>query len=444
MKVMLAALILIGATCCQTCQADEVDRAGIGRDPMLYFHADAIDPAFGSVDLRNLAAGLIERRVGAAPPVTQWQSWFAVWVDHADLPASGMSPSGALPPVLGQYQILPDGARFLPRFPPVQGLKYRASVNLSGLLGSLAPTTRLTITFSLPQQDVMPSTVVDEVFPSADVLPENLLRFYVHFTAPMQRGQARDYIVLLGLDGQPVPAALFNAPVELWDPAMQRLTVLLDPGRIKRGVGPNVELGPPLRQGSQYTLVIDAGMVDAMGHPLRERFAKSFQVAAAIRKAVDPRRWKVYPPASGTRQPLTLLFPAPLDRALLSRLVRVVAPDERPITGDIVIDENETRWAFMPISDWESRPYRIEIDTSLEDVSGNSVAVPFDVAARNDSKAYDAARRVSLLLIPCPDKEPAACKEGSNGASDRRHRHKAEKTNNARAQRCDMTNRISQ
>jgi hypothetical protein len=140
-------------------------------------------------------------------------------------------------------------------------------------------------------------------------------------------------------------------------------------------------------------------MVDAMGHPLRERFAKSFQVAGAIRKTVDPRQWKVYPPASGTRQPLTLLFPAPLDRALLSRLVRVVDADERLVTGDIVIDRNETRWAFIPMSDWESRPYRIEIDTGLEDVSGNSVAAPFDVDARNDSKSHDAARQVSLLFI---------------------------------------------
>jgi hypothetical protein len=411
MKVVLAAVILISATCRQPCQAGEVGRASVGRDPTLYFHADAHDPAFGSVDLRNLAAGLLERR---APLVAQWHSWFAVWVDQADLPASGMSPPTALPPVLGQYQMLPDGVRFSPRFPPVQGLKYRASVNLSGLLGGLAPTNRLTITFSLPRQDVIPSTVVDEVFPSGDVLPENLLRFYVHFTAPMQQGQARNHIVLLGLDGQPVPAALFNAPVELWDPAMQRLTVLLDPGRIKRGVGPNVELGPPLRQSSQYTLVIDTGMVDAIGHPLRERFAKSFQVATAIRKAVDPRRWKVHSPASKTRQPLTLLFPAPLDHALLSRLVRVVDADERPVTGDIVIDNNETRWAFIPVSDWESTPYRIEIDTTLEDVCGNSVAAPFDVDARNDLKSHDAARQVSLPFIPCPDKE-LACKEGSNG-----------------------------
>jgi hypothetical protein len=414
MKALLVALIFIGATCGRTCLAEDPSRESIGRDPTLYFHADATDPAFGSVDVQNLAAGIIERRIGANPAVAQWESWFAVWVDRPELPASGMSPPGAPPPVLGRYEFLPDGARFSPHFPPTRGLKYRASVDLSALLGSLTPTTPLTITFSPPPDDAIPSTVVDEVFPSGDLLPENLLRFYVHFTAPMQRGQARDHIALLGPDGQPVTAALFNAPMELWDPAMQRLTVLLDPGRIKRSVGPNAELGPPLRQGSRYTLVIGAALIDAKGHPLRERFAKSFYVAAAIRKAVDPRLWKLVPPASGTRQPLTLMFPAPLDRALLSRLIRVVGDDRGPVSGDIAIDGNETRWAFTPKSDWQSRPYRIEIDASLEDVSGNSVAVPFDVDTRDDSESQEIEGNVSLPFIPCPDKE-WACRDGSNG-----------------------------
>lgn len=409
MKLVLTALILIGAMCCRAGFAGEAGRASIDGGPALSFHADSADPAFGSVDLRNLAAGAIAQWSGSDPSVAQWQSWFAVWVDQADLPAGGISLPDVLPPVLGHYEILPDRIRFSPRFPPVQGLKYRASVNLRALLGGLVPTTHLTIRFSLPLDDAIPSTAVDQVFPSGDVLPENLLRFYLHFTAPMQRGRARDHIVLLGPDGEPVPAAFFNAPMELWDPDIRRLTVLLDPGRIKRGVGPNVELGPPLRQGSQYTLVINAGMVDAVGHPLRERFAKTFQVAAAIRTAVDPRRWEVDPPASGTRQPLKLLFPGPLDRALLSRLVRVVDADQAPLAGDLAIDRNETRWVFTPISDWENRPYRVEIDTSLEDVSGNSVAAPFDVDANNDSKSHDPAKRVLLPFIPCPDKAPA-CK----------------------------------
>ena len=284
MRRVLVALAVAGTACGWNCLANEVGRADIGGAPMLYFHANAADPAFGSVDLQNLTVEMIARLRHADPSTAQWQSSFAVFVDQVDSPVDTLSPSESLPVILGQYQILPDGVRFTPRFPLVQGLKYRATADLSMRLGSLATADRWSLTFSLPPEAVTASTVVDRVFPSDDVLPENLLRFYVYFSAPMQRGQARDQIVLLGPDGQPVSAEFFNAPTELWDPAMERLTVLLDPGRIKRGVGPNLELGPPLQQGDRYTLVIGAHMIDAMGNPLRGSFTKS-----VWRRARDPQ-----------------------------------------------------------------------------------------------------------------------------------------------------------
>src|ERR1700741_2432210 len=99
-------------------------------------------------------------------------------------------------------------------------------------------------------------TEVTHIFPLSDVLPENLLRFYVCFSNSMQRGRASEDISLLDSDGQPVADALYRPPCELWDRRMQHLTVLLDPGRLKRWVGPNRELGPPLKAGQAYTLAV--------------------------------------------------------------------------------------------------------------------------------------------------------------------------------------------
>jgi hypothetical protein len=414
MRVALAALAVACAACAWNCLADAVGRAGISDEPMLYFHASAGDPAFGSVDLQNLSAGMVAQLRRADPSTAQWQSSFAVFVDQAGSPASALSPSENLPPILGQYQILPNGVRFTPRFPPLQGLKYHATADLSAVLGSLGPANRLSLAFSLPPAAVTASTVVDKVFPSGDVLPENLLRFYVFFSAPMQRGQARDQIVLLGPDGQPVSAAFFNAPTELWDPAMERLTVLLDPGRIKRGVGPNVELGPPLRQGDRYTLVIGTHMIDATGNRLRGTFAKSFRVAAANRKAIDPRQWIVTPPAGGTRQALALTFPAPLDQALLSRDIRIVGAGQKPVAGDIEIDQHETRWAFTPSAPWQAGLYHVEVGASLEDVSGNTIWAPFDVDERNSAASQSAQRQVRLPLTICPDKKTDLQRESND------------------------------
>jgi len=354
-KRLAAALTPIGAALGQISLVDGIDEAGNGRAPILRFHASSTNSACGSVDLQPLGREVMRQLRHADPSIAQWQKAFPVFVDDAEWPGSDASP-----PVLGRYELLPDGARFTPRYPLMKGLKYRASADLSVLLGlrDLEHSTPSPLVFSLPREPTVPSTVVDGIFPSSDALPENLLRFYVHFSAPMQSGGVQDHIVLLGSDGQPVAAAFLELTTELWDPAMRRLTVMLDPGRIKRGVGPNIELGAPLRQGDRYTLVIREGMRDAEGRPLLRSFSKSFRVTAAIREPIDPGRWTVDLPASGTRQALVLNFPTPLDHALLSHTIRVAAPDRaRSVVGRIELDREETRWAFTPSSAWVAGPY---------------------------------------------------------------------------------------
>mgnify|MGYP003346898067 CR=1 FL=1 len=79
------------------------------------------------------------------------------------------------------------------------------------------------------------TTLVTQIYPSADVLPENTLKFYVHFSAPMSRGHSYDHIRLLDEANRPVELAFLELAEELWSPDMLRLTLLMDPGRIKRG-----------------------------------------------------------------------------------------------------------------------------------------------------------------------------------------------------------------
>ncbi len=52
---------------------------------------------------------------------------------------------------------------------------------------------------------------VTEVYPSAAVLPENLLRFYIQFSAPMSRGEAYRRIKLLDAGGKPVDGRFSRA-----------------------------------------------------------------------------------------------------------------------------------------------------------------------------------------------------------------------------------------
>ncbi|MFD7944198.1 hypothetical protein [Streptomyces sp. NPDC059744] len=81
-----------------------------------------------------------------------------------------------------------------------------------------------------------------------------------------------------------MPASLLPVEYELWDAAHERLTVLLDPARIKRGLVGHVTNGYPLRSGESICLIVGPGFRDARGVPLR-RGGK-----AARRRAVVPGR----------------------------------------------------------------------------------------------------------------------------------------------------------
>jgi hypothetical protein len=224
---------------------------------------------------------------------------------------------------------------------------------------------------------------VEQVFPSSDLLPENLLRFYARFSHSMQRGWAEENVALLGPDGQPAPDVLYRPPVELWDRSMRHLTILLDPGRLKRGVGPNRELGPPLKPDCKYTLAIGSGMIDLSGHPLRENFHKRFRVTEAVRERIAVERWKLLPPTTNSQQPLVLMFPGPLDWAQLWRSIAIASEGGQPIDGRVAIDQGEKRWSFTPASTWITGSYVVRVAPGLEDVCGNSLLAAFDRPLRS-------------------------------------------------------------
>lgn len=307
-----------------------------------------------------------------------------------------------LPDVLGRYQVLEDGVRFVPHFPFERGLSYRASFDPRPL-GRPKFSEVLTHEFSFPRDEATVPTEVTRLFPAADDLPENLLRFYVCFSSPMQRGRAEAEISLLTSDGEPAPDVLYRAPVELWDRSMQCLTILLDPGRLKRGVGPNRKLGPPLKAGQMYMLAIGAGMTDISGGQLAKTVYKRFRVTDAVREPIAVERWQVVPPRAGSRQPLLLMFPRPLDWAMLAHAITIESTSEQSVDGRIEIDPHETRWRFTPTSTWVAGNYRIRIASTLEDVCGNSVTAAFDRPLRPGSSdlAYEAGSRSIPFHIPC-------------------------------------------
>ena len=113
-----------------------------------------------------------------------------------------------------------------------------------------------------------------KVYPSRDLLPENLLQFYIFFSAPMSRGEAYRRITLLDIaTGKIVDAPFLELDEELWSPDGTRFTLVFDPGRIKRGLKPREEVGPVLEAGKSYSLVIDRQWLDALGKLAQDRIS---------------------------------------------------------------------------------------------------------------------------------------------------------------------------
>ncbi len=305
----------------------------------------------------------------------EWQRLFSIYAEQGDL-LSDLN----LPPMLGAYAVEGAILRFMPQFPLTPGLRYRAVFHPGQLPGGgIEGKSIVAATFHMPRRRLEPTTVVSGVYPSAGVVPENLLKFYLYFSAPMSRGNSYDYIHLQDEAGKEVELPFLELDEELWDPAMRRLTLFIDPGRIKRGVRPLEEIGPSLQEGKRFTLVIDREWLDATETPFKETFRKSLKVGPPDREPPDPAQWKVQPPKPATRNQLTVQFPESMDYALARRVLRVMGGAGDLVDGTVQVEDEERRWAFVPSDPWRRGSYQLLIQTALEDLAGNSIGKPFEV-----------------------------------------------------------------
>jgi len=361
--------------------------------PKLVLHSEALQPESRCIDIENVEPDLLAALGDCAQVDQLLQSILRVRVVEPGAPEDDY-----LPDVSGRHEILPSGIRFIPHFPFESGVHYRASFD-AGPLGCSELTEVAILDFSFQGEMNTVLSHVEKVFPSDDALPENLLRFYVRFSCSMQRGRAEEHIKLLGPDGEPAPDVLYRPPVELWDLSMRHLTILLDPGRLKRGVGPNRELGPPLMQGREYTLVIGSGMVDSSGRPIRDGFHKRFRVTEPVRERIFVDQWKIIAPATESLEPVALMFPRPLDWALLYHAITIASEAGEPVEGRIAIEQGERRWSFKPKFPWAAGTYNVRIASSLEDICGNTPVGAFDRPFRAARHQFDDTSRRSIPFL---------------------------------------------
>jgi len=391
---------------------------------------DYKNPKAAAVEVVGLSANETDRLARVGWDESQWNALLAIYVapdgvapdgapagqneKPSDL-KDGKSPKDHLvtdrPAVLGTHRVAGGVLRFEPQYPLQPGLAYDVVLDLSRLPQAnaassasreanahetLSPIAPLTQRLQVPKPPTVATTIVEHVYPSANELPENLLKFYLHFSALMSRGEAYRRVHLLDSAGREVQWPFLELDEELWDPAGKRFTLFFDPGRVKRELVPRLEMGPALVEGKTYTLVIDKDWLDAAGNQLREPYRKEFHVVAPDDKPPTPDTWKITPPAARTSTPLEVVFPEALDHALLMRQLWVENERGEVVAGSNKTVEAETRWQFTPETEWQAGKYRIQVDTTLEDLAGNSIGRPFEVDVFNSVERRVEPKRVAV------------------------------------------------
>jgi len=194
----------------------------------------------------------------------------------------------------------------------------------------------------------------------------------------MSLGSASGHVQLFDEHERVVEDPFLPLDVDLWNDNRTRYTVLFDPGRVKRGILPNEEMGRALAAGRRYTLVVDDGWRDAAGQKLAAPFRRNFRAGPPADYALDPQQWRIEAPLAETRDPLLVTFPASLDHELIQRALTVLLNGER-VTGDVQTNVGETRWLFSPAAPWRAGDYQLHAASILEDVAGNRIGRPFEV-----------------------------------------------------------------
>jgi hypothetical protein len=374
--VVAVASALVIATACS--------RSSGPSHPVIRLNTSHAGPAY--VEVAGLSNDLLEAIEDARLTPEQWADVLRVSVE-----------AGA-PAMLGRYRVADDTVKFEPAFPLDPGRQYQVRFDPARVIaasggGGAGP---LEATVGLPASDRTPSAVVTRVYPTGDVIPENFLRMYIEFSAPMGRRSGLEYMKLLDESGKEIEGAFLPLDYEFWSPDHRRFTVFFDPGRVKDGILPNRQMGRALHPGRTVTLLISQEWRDEHGQPLKEEFRRVFRVGPPDTQPLDTSSWRIQAPAAGTRDAVVAAFPEPLDHGLLMRALGIRRHGET-VDGEVVVDAGETRWAFVPRDPWPAGDHELLALDILEDLAGNEIGRAFEV---DNFDTVDKSPNPQTITIP--------------------------------------------
>ncbi|MEM9680538.1 MAG: hypothetical protein AAF901_09465, partial [Bacteroidota bacterium] len=230
-----------------------------------------------------------------------------------------------------------------------------------------------TFTIKMNEDIVLPELIA--IYPTSDTVPENLLKMYFEFSKPMQKvGNALEYITVVDdTSGEEVDVFL-ELSTELWNKEHTRLTLWLDPGRIKTDLIPNKKLGLPILNGHSYRLTISPEWKDHEGNPLVTSYEKQFSVTDRDSKQPEVNTWTI----EATPDQLKIHFHESMDAILAKETFSIHRRNGKTISGEFKLTQNEQGLHFYPEQPFLPGEYRFKVASKLEDLAGNNLNHLFD------------------------------------------------------------------
>ncbi|WP_425393086.1 hypothetical protein [Ekhidna sp.] len=298
---------------------------------------------------------------------SEWSSFFFV------------QTSPGAPAVLGTYSIAENHLSFKPKFLPDPKVQYYITFSypkLNALLDeNIAEEAEYTDIASFDP----PATTQPEVIsfiPRLEEVPSNLLRFYVYFSAPMSLQNPYEFISIVDNSGKELVDPFVIIPEGLWNINHTRLTLLLHPGRVKQGVGPNMTLGDVLKAGNSYTLKINKEWKGASGEPLKSAFTQTINATNPLERAMNINSWALRAERKNIGV-LHVVTDHPLDQPLAKRMLFVRGESGQILPSRVEFDSPEKFRILWQLDDSET--LEMLIDPRLEDVCGNTPHYAFDL-----------------------------------------------------------------
>ncbi|MEO9872773.1 hypothetical protein [Ekhidna sp.] len=321
---------------------------------------------YGQVSTSHLSENVITSLRKQNFTFEEWSSFFSLKT----------TPNGAA--VIGEYAFENDQLIFKPRFLPDPAIRYIVSFsypNLAILLSEIEEKSIYTDIISFkPPETTQPEII--SVLPKMDVIPANLLRLYLYFSAPMGLENPYDFVSIEDTDGKKLVDPFVIIPEGLWNIDRTRLTLLLHPGRVKQGVGPNMTLGDVLKAGNSYTLKVDKKWKGSSGEALKINFIQKINASNPLRNAINVNIWALKAKADNIGT-LTIVTDRPLDQPLAQRMLFVRNMDGVILPSRVEF-ENSEKLKILWRADG-SKELELVIDPRLEDVCGNTPLYAFDL-----------------------------------------------------------------